>query len=118
MIGIVIGRVSKEPEEKESKNGNYYCVAALAESDKNEKKATAFYDLVAFDEEVGEAMMKMPKGKLVKIEGDFTCEGRQNKTVKDAIDIKRTLTIYKAENVLLYDNGKKEFVTAAEYEEE
>lgn len=116
MIATVIGRVSISPEEKESKKGTYYCKCGLAESDQNGKKDTVFYDIISYDERVGGAMLRMPKGKLVKIKGEFDCEARKNKTVKDVVDISRTIKVFDADHVQIYDNTEKEFVDAELYE--
>ena len=103
----MIGRFTRDPEEKKTQSGLTVARFGLATGDRDK---TYFWNLVAFGKTAEFIIKWMKKGTEVRVYGDMKNEKRDDKTYHDYIVDKITFVGSKPKSeATLYVNGEQVF---------
>ncbi|MBI40434.1 MAG: single-stranded DNA-binding protein [Leptospiraceae bacterium] len=113
---LLIGNLTRDPEQKQTQNGKSYCKFSIANNrtytvDGNKKEETSFFNCVAFGRLSEIIIQYCQKGKQVAI------EGRLAQRSWDSPEGKRSIVEITVENLQLL-GGKREGGSGNDYRNE
>ena len=119
---IVIGRLGRDPEEKQTKTGSSYWTFSVATNEWNSKEKeeeTTWHNVTCWDEYHGKTLMeKISKGSIVYIEGTL----KINTYMKDGVEMKAANLVMNkfSSSMVVMDKGdtKKPAVTSNSFDDE
>lgn len=118
---ILIGRLGRDPEEKQTKTGSSYWTFSLAtnewKKDKGEEETT-WHNITCWDDYHGKTLMeKVSKGSILYIEGML----KFNTYMKDGVEMKATNVVMNKFNsvmiVMEKGSAKKPTVTSNSFDD-
>ena len=119
---IVIGRLGRDPEEKQTKTGSSYWTFSVATNEWNSKEKeeeTTWHNVTCWDEYHGKTLMeKISKGSIVYIEGTL----KINTYMKDGVEMKAANLVMNkfSSSMVVMDKGdtKKPAVTSDSFDDD
>tara|TARA_R110000782_G_scaffold132719_3_gene224878 strand:+ start:792 stop:1184 length:393 start_codon:yes stop_codon:yes gene_type:complete len=119
---IVIGRLGRDPEEKQTKTGSSYWTFSVATNEwngKNQEEETTWHNVTCWDEYHGKTLMeKISKGSIVYIEGTL----KINTYMKDGVEMKAANLVMNkfSSSMVVMDKGdtKKPAVTSDSFDDD
>jgi single-strand DNA-binding protein len=105
---ILVGRLTSDPQSKQSQSGSVFCKFGLAtDSGWGEKKETDFHNIVVFGKTAEFVQQYLKKGQLVLVEGRIQMRQYEQEGVKKTYTSIITSTVQSLE--------KKPIQTAPQY---
>ena len=119
---IVIGRLGRDPEEKQTKTGSSYWTFSVATNEWNSKEKeeeTTWHNVTCWDEYHGKTLMeKVSKGSILYIEGTL----KINTYMKDGVEMKAANLVMNkfSSTMVVMDKGdtKKPAVTSDSFDDD
>ena len=119
---IVIGRLGRDPEEKQTKTGSSYWTFSVATNEwngKEKEEETTWHNVTCWDEYHGKTLMeKISKGSIVYIEGTL----KINTYMKDGVEMKAANLVMNkfSSSMVVMDKGdtKKPAVTSDSFDDD
>ena len=119
---IVIGRLGRDPEEKQTKTGSSYWTFSVATNEwngKEKEEETTWHNVTCWDEYHGKTLMeKISKGSIVYIEGTL----KINTYMKDGVEMKAANLVMNkfSSTMVVMDKGdtKKPAVTSDSFDDD
>ena len=119
---IVIGRLGRDPEEKQTKTGSSYWTFSVATNEWNSKEKeeeTTWHNVTCWDEYHGKTLVeKVSKGSILYIEGTL----KINTYLKDGVEMKAANLVmnkFSSTMVVMEKGGaKKPAVTSDSFDDD
>ena len=119
---IVIGRLGRDPEEKQTKTGSSYWTFSVATNEWNSKEKeeeTTWHNVTCWDEYHGKTLTeKVSKGSILYIEGTL----KINTYMKDGVEMKAANLVMNkfSSSMVVMDKGdtKKPAVTSDSFDDD
>lgn len=106
---VIMGRLTKEPEERVTSSGKKVCSFCVAVNDDYRKDVTYFFDIIAWNNTADFVCKYFRKGSMIAIQGRLTTRPWEDKNGN-----KRKITEIVADNVSFCGDKKEPATTSVD----
>lgn len=101
---ILIGRLVRDPETRNTASGKIVCRFSVAVNDSRNRKTTYFFNCAAFDQSANYISTYLKKGETVSIDGRLTTSTYTN---RDGVNVTSTEVIVDNVNSIYTSSGDR-----------